>query len=93
MQFSSSTWLGFGGGRYASRADLASRAQQIVIAEKVLNSQGWGAWPACSAALGLDASDANATDDRLVGHYEHPWRGDSSNRGEHVAPLRAIKLP
>src|SRR3954468_14209862 len=36
LQFSSSTWLGYGGGAYASRADLASPAQQIAIAERVL---------------------------------------------------------
>lgn len=53
LQFSSSTWLGFGGGAYAPTANLASRDQQIQIAEKVLASQGWGAWPACSARAGL----------------------------------------
>jgi hypothetical protein len=49
LQFSSSTWLSFGGGQYAPRADLASREQQIAIAEKVLATQGRGAWPHCSA--------------------------------------------
>jgi resuscitation-promoting factor RpfA len=61
LQFSDSTWDSFGGGRYASRADLATRAQQIQIAEKVLDGQGWGAWPACSAELGLDSGDAAGT--------------------------------
>jgi resuscitation-promoting factor RpfA len=63
VQFSDSTWDSFGGGRYASRADLATRAQQIQIAEKVLDVQGWGAWPACSAELGLDSGDAAGTPD------------------------------
>ena len=58
LQFSASTWTAFGGGAYAPRADLASREQQIAIAEKTLAAQGWGAWPACSASLGLGASDA-----------------------------------
>ena len=53
LQFTLSTWTGFGGGRYADRADHASRSQQIAVANKVLASQGWGAWPACSAKLGL----------------------------------------
>jgi resuscitation-promoting factor RpfA len=61
VQFSDSTWDGFGGERYAPRADLATRAQQIQIAEKVLDVQGWGAWPACSAELGLDSGDAAGT--------------------------------
>jgi hypothetical protein len=53
LQFVQSTWVGFGGLGYAPRADLASREQQIHIAEWVLRGQGWGAWPACSARLGL----------------------------------------
>src|SRR3954451_8482349 len=57
LQFTRSTWKGFGGGRFASRADHASRSEQILIAEKVLDAQGWGAWPACSAKLGLSRPD------------------------------------
>src|SRR5690625_1397735 len=61
LQFSSSTWSSFGGGQYASTADQASRGVQIAIAEKVLDAQGWGAWPACSAELGLSEADAAGT--------------------------------
>ena len=57
LQFTRSTWSGFGGGRYASRADHASRSEQILIAERVLDAQGWGAWPACSRKLGLSSAD------------------------------------
>ena len=53
LQFSSTTWLNLGGGAYAPTADLATREQQIAIAEKVQAAQGWGAWPACTAKLGL----------------------------------------
>jgi cell wall-associated NlpC family hydrolase len=53
LQFSQSTWAGFGGTRYAARADLATRAQQITVAEKVLAVQGPGAWPVCGARAGL----------------------------------------
>ncbi len=53
LQFSDRTWDGFGGERFASRADLASREQQIIIAERVLVEQGWGAWPTCSRKVGL----------------------------------------
>lgn len=52
LQFSASTWLGYGGDAYASRADLATREQQIAIATKVQASQGWGAWPVCSYQAG-----------------------------------------
>ncbi|MEU6954520.1 transglycosylase family protein [Streptomyces sp. NPDC045714] len=53
LQFSGSTWAAYGGTRYAPRADLATRDQQIAIAEKVLDGQGPGAWPTCSVPAGL----------------------------------------
>ena len=53
LQFANSTWTGFGGGQFAPQAWQASREQQIVVAERVLASSGWGAWPACSRKLGL----------------------------------------
>ncbi|WP_279347339.1 resuscitation-promoting factor [Hoyosella sp. YIM 151337] len=53
LQFSQSTWAAYGGTQYAPRADLATREQQIAIAEKTRAGQGWGAWPACSSKLGL----------------------------------------
>src|SRR5699024_3760122 len=53
LQFSASTWQAHGGGEFAPTADQATREEQIVVAERTLASQGWGAWPACSAQLGL----------------------------------------
>jgi type 1 glutamine amidotransferase len=47
-----STWLSFGGGEYAAHPWEASREQQIVVAEKVLASSGWMAWPGCSRKFG-----------------------------------------
>ncbi len=61
VQFSQSTWAGFGGTAYASRADLATKSQQIAIAEKTLAGQGKGAWPVCGKGLGAaDTSSAPA---------------------------------
>lgn len=51
-QNSYSTWLSFGGGDYAPHPWEASREQQIAIAEKVLASSGWNAWPGCSRKFG-----------------------------------------
>ncbi len=45
LQFQQSSWDAAGGQQYAARADLASREQQIAIAEKLLQMQGPGAWP------------------------------------------------
>jgi hypothetical protein len=60
LQFTASTWRAFGGTAYASRADLASRSQQIAVAQRVLAVQGWKAWPACSAKLHLSGTVAGA---------------------------------
>jgi hypothetical protein len=51
-QRSYSTWLSFGGGDYAAHPWDASKAEQITIAEKVLASSGWRAWPGCSRKFG-----------------------------------------
>jgi multidrug efflux pump subunit AcrA (membrane-fusion protein) len=51
LQFSQSTWNAFGGAAYAPRADLATKEQQIAVAEKVLAVQGPGAWPTCGRSL------------------------------------------
>ena len=56
LQFSYGTWLAYGGGEFAPTANQATREQQIAVAEKILASQGWGAWPACSASLGLNSA-------------------------------------
>jgi hypothetical protein len=53
LQFLGSTWNAYGGREFASRADQASREQQIVVAERILDDVGWGAWPSCSRRLGL----------------------------------------
>lgn len=53
VQFTTSTWAAYGGHAYAAQANLASKAAQIVIAQRVLASQGPGAWPICSVYAGL----------------------------------------
>lgn len=47
-----STWLSFGGGEFAPNPWDATREQQITVAERVLASSGWGAWPGCSRKFG-----------------------------------------
>lgn len=54
LQFTRSTWAAYGGTAYAARADLATKDQQIAVAEKVLEGQGPGAWPTCSERAGLE---------------------------------------
>lgn len=51
LQFDSGTWLSNGGGAYAPRADLATKDQQIAIAERVYAARGLSPW-ACGYAAG-----------------------------------------
>lgn len=53
LQFWQPTWEEYGGLAFAPRADLATRGQQIRVAEDLLGSQGWNAWPVCSKRYGL----------------------------------------
>jgi uncharacterized protein YabE (DUF348 family) len=51
LQFDSGTWLSNGGGAYAPRADLATREQQIAIADRVYAARGSSPWPVCGQYL------------------------------------------
>lgn len=57
LQFTTSTWQAFGGGKYAPNAHQATKAQQIEIAQKTLAVQGPGAWPVCSQKAGLTSAN------------------------------------
>lgn len=53
LQFHPDTWSSYRLPGYPAYAYQATREQQIAVAQRVLASSGWGAWPACSAKLGL----------------------------------------
>jgi hypothetical protein len=85
LQFTASTWRAFGGTAYASRADLASRSQQISVAQRVLAGQGWNAWPACSAKLHLSGTVAGA---RAAAR-----KAPAASRSEARHPVSATRHP
>lgn len=64
LQFKQSTWEEFGGLAYAPRADLATRREQIKVAEAVRAKQGWGAWPVCSQGVHSAEPDGGEALDR-----------------------------
>jgi resuscitation-promoting factor RpfA len=51
VQFNAGTWASHGGSEFAPSAQLATREQQIAVAERVLATQGRGAWPVCGGPL------------------------------------------
>ncbi|MBM4795817.1 LysM peptidoglycan-binding domain-containing protein [Streptomyces sioyaensis] len=81
LQLAHSTWHSFGGGAYASRAGRATRAQQIRVAERVLARQGWGAWPACSASLGLNSATRHSAPRSTTAHAAPQRHAGAPARG------------
>ncbi|EUA30231.1 transglycosylase-like domain protein [Mycobacterium xenopi 4042] len=51
LQFTQGTWAAHGGGQYAPSANLATREQQIAVAERVLATQGRGRGRRAAAAF------------------------------------------
>ncbi|MEU6354713.1 transglycosylase family protein [Streptomyces sp. NPDC047072] len=67
LQVSQENWEKYGGLQYAETADLASRNQQIAVAEKILADQGIAAWPTCGLLAGLSKDSAADDVDTGVG--------------------------
>jgi resuscitation-promoting factor RpfA len=85
LQFSASTWDGFGGTAYAPRADLASPSEQMAIADKVVATQGWGAWPVCSRVAGVTGVPV-ASDVHTQPATSSPSSAGSSSSSTPTAP-------
>ncbi|MCX5382007.1 transglycosylase family protein [Streptomyces sp. NBC_00083] len=81
LQFSNSSWAAAGGTQYASRADLATKGQQIAAAEKLLAIQGPGAW-SCAGAGNLTSGGAKADVDTS---------GSSSSSSKSAKPSKPKK--
>ncbi|MET9962617.1 transglycosylase family protein [Streptomyces sp. NPDC006326] len=99
LQFTQEQWNNAGGLTYAERPDLASRSQQIAVAEQVLASQGPGAWPLCAAGAGLtQEAPAAAVDPGTPGTHgpiaPTPSRPDDSvPAGGSGAPAKDFGAP
>jgi LysM repeat protein len=75
-------WEKYGGLDYASRADQASRSQQIAVAEKILADQGVGYWSTCGLLNGLSKdTQAADVDTGLADNSESGSSDDSSESG------------
>ncbi|MBA0049924.1 LysM peptidoglycan-binding domain-containing protein [Streptomyces sp. AJS327] len=90
LQFAQSTWEGYGGTQYAPRADLATKDQQITVAEKVLAGQGPGAWPLCGPKAGLSQNSGAPQVSPDRGEADRSERGErrSAQGGEQATPKK-----
>jgi resuscitation-promoting factor RpfA len=72
LQFAARTWSALDRNHFASRADLATRREQIIVANRVLHRQGWGAWPVCSQYRGEPGPlHLKAAHHRKPAHHRH----------------------
>ncbi|MFB8248574.1 transglycosylase family protein [Streptomyces sp. NPDC055952] len=62
LALSQEDWESYGGLDYAPSADLASRSQQIAVAERILADQGAGAWHTCGLLSGLEKGSSGESD-------------------------------
>jgi nucleoid-associated protein YgaU len=103
LQFSQSTWNAYGGQEYAARADLATKEQQIAIAEKTLAGQGWGAW-ACAYAGGgegpsqrsvssssADSSSSSSSNEQSSSSSSQASRGSRSTNNDDQQSSRSSR--
>ncbi|WP_327403491.1 LysM peptidoglycan-binding domain-containing protein [Streptomyces sp. NBC_01288] len=59
LQMTQDEWEKYGGLAYAPSADLASRSQQIAVAEKILADKGTSAWTTCALLSGLTTTSGS----------------------------------
>ncbi|MFB7527983.1 transglycosylase family protein [Streptomyces sp. NPDC056178] len=97
LQFSQSSWAAAGGTQYAPRADLATKAQQIATAEKLLAMQGPGAWGCAGAGNlrndgvdpGVDTGSSSKTDSGATQQQSQPAQPKKAERTEAPATNRS----
>jgi LysM repeat protein len=86
LQFTPSTWRAFGG---TGSAHQASREQQIAVAERVLATQGWNAWPVCSVKTGVRGNTAEVRVSAPVAtRIEAPAKAEVKNKVQAPAEAR-----
>jgi LysM repeat protein len=88
LQFNQSSWAAAGGTKYAARADLATKGQQIATAERLLAMQGPGAW-SCAGAGGLTSGGPAANVDTGSGSGSATTSHSASAPVKHSAPQPA----
>ncbi|MFD9207496.1 transglycosylase family protein [Streptomyces sioyaensis] len=85
LQIDLPTWRAYGGERFAPRADLATRAQQIAIGERIVRDRGLSAWPNCARVTsGDDRADGGSA---TAGQESAP----SARARQRATPARSLR--
>ncbi|GLY69152.1 transglycosylase family protein [Amycolatopsis taiwanensis] len=87
LQFSQSTWKAYGG---VGSPQNASREEQIAVAERVLQSQGIGAWPVCGKKAG---DNGTFTGSNTKGSTPKTTQKSTRTEAPRKAPAATKKAP
>ncbi|MEU4465800.1 transglycosylase family protein [Streptomyces sp. NPDC024017] len=95
LQLSQEDWENHGGLDYAASADLASRSQQIAVAERILADQGVGAWRTCGLLSGLQQDKGSDSSDssESSGSEDSPGLLDSLGSSPSASPSSSSSSP
>ncbi|MGC0340175.1 transglycosylase family protein [Streptomyces sp. SLBN-8D4] len=93
LQFSASTWAAYGGTQYAAQANQASKSQQIAVAEKVLASQGKGAWPVCGTGLSSAGYNGGSSSSSSSSNSSSSNSGTSTRSTDEQSASRSTDRP
>ncbi|MER6203872.1 transglycosylase family protein [Streptomyces sp. NPDC001642] len=80
LQMSLDDWDKYGGLDYAPSPDLASRSQQIAVAEKILDAEGTTPWLTCALLSGLTTNSGSTDVDTGVAS-DSPSAGATDSTG------------
>ena len=89
LQFSPGTWAAHGGTQFAPTANQATKSQQIAVAERVLGSQGKGAWPTCGTGLSGATHRDPATSPNLNANKAAPASLKATSKAKDSNEVRA----
>lgn len=81
LQISQEYWDKYGGLDYADSPELASRSQQIAVAEKILDDKGTEPWATCALLSGLTSHSGSLDVDTGVGSGSPGSDGSSGDSG------------
>lgn len=93
LQIDLATWRAYGGDRFAPRADLASRAQQIAVGERIVRDRGLSAWPNCARVTSASERTAPADQEAPAAAPDRRQATPAPHQGPATRSLRSVAGP
>ncbi|MCE7081411.1 transglycosylase family protein [Streptomyces sp. ST2-7A] len=87
LQLPLKLWIEYGGEEFADTPDLASRGQQIAVAERILADQGPGAFPDCAHSGGLLGAVREAREAEAAAERQAEGEAAAPSRSRHISAI------